>query len=97
MNARDFQAHRTQLCNVPGCDCSCPNCRIPPLPTFGIQRSTRGAPPPHDFGEQIADQSALGKRIAEGNPPSRLAEFLTSGAVLLFVVVAFGLLLWALT
>ena len=46
MNARSFQAHRTQLCNVPGCDCSCPNCRVPPLPTFGIQRSTRGAPPP---------------------------------------------------
>ena len=32
MNPRTFQAHRTQLCNVPGCDCSCPNCRVPPLP-----------------------------------------------------------------
>jgi hypothetical protein len=56
-----FQAHRTQLCNVPGCDCSCENCRVPPL------------------------------------PQSRLAEYLTSGAVLLFFVVAFGLLLWALS
>jgi len=32
MNREPFQAHRTQLCNVPGCDCSCPNCRVPPLP-----------------------------------------------------------------
>ena len=32
MNARTFQAHLTQLCNVPGCDCSCENCRVPPLP-----------------------------------------------------------------
>ena len=32
MNPRVFQAHRTQLCNVPGCDCSCENCRVPPLP-----------------------------------------------------------------
>ena len=32
MTPRDFQAHRTQLCNVPGCDGSCENCRTPPLP-----------------------------------------------------------------
>ena len=32
MNRAAFQAHRTQLCNVPGCDCSCPNCRAPALP-----------------------------------------------------------------
>ena len=32
MNRADFHAHRTQLCNVPGCDCSCENCRVPPLP-----------------------------------------------------------------
>ena len=27
-----LHAHRPQLCNVPGCDCSCENCRVPPLP-----------------------------------------------------------------
>ena len=32
MTTHIFQAHRTQLCNVPGCDCSCENCRVPPLP-----------------------------------------------------------------
>ena len=64
MTPRDFQAHRTQLCNVPGCDCSCPNCRVPPL--------------------------------GGHHKPHGLAEYLMSGVVLLFVVVAFGLLLWAL-